>query len=163
MSGLLSYIAVVSGFMIRHGDLKGRFALRATEKELRGTADPIRNGKREGVNGPCSRIPPLIKAPALIIVLDRQTALCFITSLPPRGAYLKSLKFFFLTSYVSATIDEVKMFVLSKYDIVKATTVSHRSLKRNVRPIRSRQVLRLHSLAKRGEGLLQVHSYPMVP
>lgn len=116
------------------------------EEELRGTADPIQKGKREGVNGPCSRIPPLIKAPALIIVLDRQS-LC-LTPLLPRGAYLKSLKFFFLTSYMRATINEVKMFVLSKCDIVKATTVSHRSLKRNVRLIRSRQVLRLHSLAK---------------
>jgi len=112
-----------------------------------------------GVNGPCSRIPPLIKAPALIIVLDRRIALCFISPPPPRGAYLKSLKFFFLASYVRATIDEVKMFVLSKYDIIKVTTVSHRSLKRNVRPIRSRQVLRLHSLAKKARGESSTSSF----
>lgn len=65
----------VSAFTVLHRDLKGRVCPARNHQEgPQRTADPIRVREGGGLNGPRSRIPPLIKALSLIIVLDRQMA-----------------------------------------------------------------------------------------
>lgn len=72
----LSYLVAVSVFTVLYRDLKGRVCPARNHQEgPQRTADSIRvREEGGGVNGPRSRIPPLIKAPSLIIVLDRQMA-----------------------------------------------------------------------------------------
>lgn len=138
---------------------KGRVRLtRNHEEEFQGTADPIRQGRTEGVNGPCSRIPSLIKAPVLIIVLDRRIAAFY-----NRDTYLKSLKFCFIHFLCERDGWASKNLCASKCNKCKSNNYFS-SLIEEERASRQESTSFATSFIdqKRGEGLLQVHSYPMV-
>lgn len=130
-------------FTVLHWDSKGRVCLARNHQEgSRRTADPIWvRGEGGGVNGPRSRIPPLIKAPSVIIVLDRQMAFC--RDLLPRRVFRVVVILFRCYLRWPRWLTEIKCPCCRSETTTFSSLIEEEHLR-----VKGRKVLRLHSLVK---------------